>query len=62
MEFDVPATTPENSSLGFSSGNFFYQKSTTGTTIAAIEANNDTYSLQKQMPLWHENFVNATLS
>ena len=31
----------------FISGNFFYRKSTTGTTIAAIEANNDTYCLQK---------------
>ena len=30
-----------------SSGNFFYQKSTIGTTIAATEANNDMYRLQK---------------
>ena len=35
------------------SGNFFYCKSTIGTTIAAIEANNDTYCLQKQI----EKFV-----
>ena len=34
------------------SGNFFFQKSTIGTTIAAIEANKDTYCLQKRI----ENF------
>ena len=31
------------------SGNFFYRKSTIGTTIAAIDANNDTYFLQKRI-------------
>ena len=34
---------------GHSSGDFFYWKSTIGTTIAAIEANNDTYCLQKRI-------------
>ena len=32
----------------YQSGNFFYQKSTIGTTIAAIEANNGTYCLQNE--------------
>ena len=31
------------------SGSLFYRKSTIGTTIAAIEANNDTYCLQKRI-------------
>ena len=31
------------------SGDFFYQKSTTGTTKAAVEANNGTYCLRKQI-------------
>ena len=31
------------------SGNFFYRKSTIARTIAAIEANNDTYCLQKRI-------------
>ena len=31
------------------SGHFVYQKSTIGTTITAIEANNDTYCLQKRI-------------
>ena len=31
------------------SGNFFRQKSTIGTTIPAIGANNDTYCLQKRI-------------
>ena len=31
------------------SGNFFYWKLTIGTTTAAIEANNDTYYLQKRI-------------
>ena len=31
------------------SGNFFYRKLTIGTTITAIEANNDTYCLQKRI-------------
>ena len=30
------------------SGNFFYRKSTIGTKIAAIEANNDMHCLQKR--------------
>ena len=43
------------SRLNLPSGNFFYRKSTIGSTITAIEANNDTYCLQKQIekfPLW----------
>ena len=39
------------------SGNFFYRKSTIGTTIAAIGANNDTYCLKK----WIEKFSLYTL-
>ena len=35
--------------LKFSSGNFFCRKSTMGTAIVAIDANNDTYYLQKQI-------------
>ena len=31
------------------SGNFFYRKSTLGTTIAAIEVNNNTYCLQERI-------------
>ena len=34
---------------GQHSGNFFYRKSTIGTTIGAVEANNDRYYLQKRI-------------
>ena len=34
-------------SVGAASGNFSYRKSTIGTSIAAIEVNNDMYCLQK---------------
>ena len=30
-------------------GNFFYRKSTIGTTVATIEVNNDLYCLQKRI-------------
>ena len=47
------------------SGNFFYRKSTIGTTIAATEANNDTYFLQKRMekfPLIMQQFWQEIVS
>ena len=44
--------SPNTCTFVHDSGNLFYQKSTTGTTIVAIEANKDTYCLKK----WTEKF------
>ena len=42
------------------SGDFFYRKSTIGTTIAAIDAHNETYCLQKRIEKFPLNLNSHT--
>ena len=44
------------------SGNVFYWKSTIGTTLAATEANNDTYCLQDRVEKLIFNLLHAAFS